>query len=442
MTSAKERKNSGNGGGVESLSALLAASPTPFHATANLAKILEDAGFAELAETNAWKCAPGTKHYVIRGGSSIVAFVAGNSSAAKSGFRIAGAHTDSPCLKVKPNADVLSAGYHKIGVEPYGGMLLSTWFDRDLSLAGKVVYRTSKGVAAKLIDFERPIAVVPNLAIHLQREVNEGRAINRQTELPPILAQVVDGRAMPFDEILLARLNEEGAKDAEAVLAHELSFYDTQKPAVVGFRGEFLASARLDNLLSCWAIIHALARSTGNAWRMVVCNDHEEVGSVSRTGAAGTFLRDVLVRLAGDSESMFRAVAHSLFFSCDNAHGIHPNYPEKHEPKHTPLLNGGPALKVNFNQRYGTEAETAAAVDVLAKEANVPLQRFVARSDMGCGSTIGPITAAELGIRTIDLGVPTFAMHSIRELAGVGDGPALLRLVATFFSRSAIPLPA
>jgi aspartyl aminopeptidase len=434
-------KTQSKGNGLEALATFLAGSPTPFHATENLARRLEAAGFRPLAETERWKCAPGDKRYVIRGGSSIVAFVAGADGPESGGFRIAGAHTDSPCLKAKPNADATTAGYCKVGVEPYGGMLLSTWFDRDLSLAGKVVYRTSKGVRAKLVDFRRPVAVVPNLAIHLQRDVNEGRAIHRQNELPPIWAQGLDGRGVAFDAVLLAQLRQEGATDAEAILAHELCFYDTQAPSVVGLGGEFLASARLDNLLSCWAATEALVASTGDRWRVVVCNDHEEVGSVSRAGAAGTLLRDVLKRLSGDDEALLRAIAGSLLVSCDNAHGIHPNYPEKHEPRHAPLLNGGPALKVNLNQRYATEAETAAAMEVFAAEADVPLQRFVARSDMGCGSTIGPITAAELGLRTVDLGVPTFAMHSIRELAGTKDAPLLVRLLATFFSRPTLPLP-
>lgn len=424
---------------IDGLAKFIASSPTPFHATENLAKKLDAAGWKPLAESDSWKCAAGDKRYVVRGGSSIVAFVAGGDNPAKVGFRIAGAHTDSPCLKVKPNADAVTAGYQKVAVEPYGGMLLSTWFDRDLSIAGKVAYRTSKGVETTLLDFRRPIAVVPNLAIHLQRDVNEGRAINKQNELPPILAQVVDGRGVAFETVLLAELKRSGVA-ADAVLAHDLCFYDTQPPAVVGLGSEFLASARLDNLLSCWAAVEALIASDGDGWRVAVCNDHEEVGSVSRTGAAGTFLRDVLSRLSHDAESLYRAVSRSLLFSCDNAHGIHPNYPEKHEPRHAPLLNAGPALKVNSNQRYATEVETAAVVEALASEADVTLQRFVARSDMGCGSTIGPITAAELGMRTVDLGVPTFAMHSVRELAGVADAPALVRLLAKFFSRPALPL--
>lgn len=434
-------KSKKSGGNIERLTAFLAASPTPFHATENLARRLEGAGWKALDEGDGWKVSAGDKRFVVRGGSSMVAFVAGTEPPGASGFRIAGAHTDSPCLKVKPSADVVTAGYQKVAVEPYGGMLLSTWFDRDLSLAGKVVYRTAKGVASELVDFRRAIAIVPNLAIHLQRDVNEGRAINKQHELPPILAQVGDGRGAPLDAILLAQLHQQGAKDAEAVLAHELSFYDTQAPAVVGLNGEFLASARLDNLLSCWAAVEALVESSGEAWRVAVCNDHEEVGSVSRTGAAGTHLRDVTRRLCDDGESWRRAMARSLLLSCDNAHGIHPNYPEKHEPKHTPILNAGPALKVNSNQRYATEAETSAAVQTIAQDADVPLQRFVARSDMGCGSTIGPITAAELGLRTADLGVPTFAMHSIRELAGTADAPALVRLLAHFYTRPTLPLP-
>lgn len=426
---------------IDDLSAFLAASPTPFHAVRSMAAELEAAGFRPLAEDAPWKLESGAKHYVVRDGSALIAFVVGKKAPAETGLRLCGTHTDSPCLRVKPNADFASQGFQKIGVEVYGGVLLAPWFDRDLSLAGRVVFRDKKNALHEaLVDFHRPVAVVPNLAIHLQRDVNEGRAIQKQLELPPLWAQLpASGDGSTFENALLEELSK-GGVEAKRVLAHELSFYDTQKPAVVGYRGDFLTSARIDNLLSCFVATRALAQSTGDAWRVLVANDHEEVGSASAVGACGPFLRSVLERLVGTGEVMTRAARRSLFASVDNAHALHPNYPEKHEPQHQPRLNGGPALKTNANQRYATNARTAAIFAAICEEKKVPLQRFVARTDMGCGSTIGPLTATELGMPVVDLGVPTFAMHSIRETAGTRDAALLLEALQGLYEAPALPL--
>lgn len=421
----------------------LASSPTPFHATASAGRLLEEAGFQRLDERDAWKLEKGKRYYVTRNDSAVVAFRLGGAPAAETGFRMVGAHTDSPCLKVKPHADLESYGYLKLGVEVYGGVLLAPWFDRDLSLAGRVGYQTKKGeVRSVLVDFERPVAVIPSLAIHLNREVNDKHPINRQTEMPPILFQVPRGTEIAerdFKRVLLDELQREGHADAERVLEFELALYDTQRPAVIGLSGDFIASARLDNLLSCYVGLAAIRDAGDAATSLFVGNDHEEVGSASAPGASGTFVRSVCERIAGSGEALTRALQRSIFLSTDNAHGIHPNYPDRHDPKHAPLLNAGPVLKINVNQRYATTSESGSIFAWLCQKAQVPFQRFVARADMPCGSTIGPLTATVLGVRVVDVGLPTFAMHSIRELAGARDPELLYRALRVLYGEAQIP---
>ncbi len=418
---------------VSGLMGFIRSSPTPFHAVASLRA--QQQGFTELPEAAKWKVSPGGKYFVTRGDSSLNAFVVGNQVPVASGFRLVGAHTDSPCLKLRPVPTLADRHYLRLSVEVYGGILLSTWFDRDLSLAGRVYFtRTSGKSGHALINFEKPIAVVPNLAIHLNRSANENRTINKQTELPPLVAHVSSKSG--FEEAVLAELARSGVKDADRITGHDLSFYDTQEPALVGLHSEFIASARLDNLLSCYVGAQALLTAGGAGTAVLACNDHEEVGSASAPGAQGTFLRSVLERLAGSPEDFSRSIALSTLVSTDNAHGVHPSYPEKHDGNHQPILNGGPAIKTNTNQRYATTGETAALMTACCEAAGVPVQQFVARNDMPCGSTIGPITASVLGVKTVDVGVPTFAMHSIRELAGTQDAQYLCKALAKFYALS------
>lgn len=406
----------------------LARSPTPFHAAANLAALLGVAGFTALDETADWTLQPGGRYYAVRNGSSIIAFALGADPLHRNGIRMLGAHTDSPCLMVRPNPERNRRGYFQLGVEVYGGVLLNPWFDRDLSLAGRVVVRGADGsLAARLVDLRRPVAVIPSLAIHLDRDVNRQRSINAETDIQPLLGQLAGECPGDLRALLAAELG------GGEVLDYELCLYDTQPPALVGLGGEFIAAARLDNLLSCYVGVRALIESAGAQTRLVVCSDHEEVGSGSASGAQGPFLESVLARLLPDAAARTRALAGSLLLSTDNAHGIHPNFPAKHDDNHGPLLNRGPVLKVNHGQRYATNSLTAARVRDWARAADVPLQSFVARNDMGCGSTIGPLTATRLGVPTLDLGVPTFAMHSIRELAGAADAAALFTLACCCF---------
>ncbi|WXL27802.1 M18 family aminopeptidase [Ectopseudomonas mendocina] len=418
----------------------LKSSPTPFHATATLAHRLEAAGFQHLDERSGWHTEAGGRYYVTRNDSSIIAFKLGKRPLTESGIRMVGAHTDSPCLRVKPQPELQRHGYFQIGVEVYGGALLAPWFDRDLSLAGRVTYRRDGKVESQLIDFKAPIAVIPNLAIHLNREANQGWAINAQTELPPILAQYA-GSDDPADfrALLTEQLALQHAFNADAVLDYELSFYDTQSAAVIGLNGDFIAGARLDNLLSCYAGLRALLSAGDDETCLLVCTDHEEVGSCSACGADGPMLEQVLRRLIPDGEDYVRCIQRSLLVSADNAHGIHPNYADKHDQNHGPKLNAGPVIKINSNQRYATTSETAGFFRHLCLENEVPVQSFVTRSDMGCGSTIGPITSSQLGVRTVDIGLPTFAMHSIREMAGSHDLAHLVKVLSAFYASPELP---
>jgi aspartyl aminopeptidase len=423
----------------------LGQSPTPFHATHNLASLLAAQGFQLLDESQAWYLLPGGRYYVTRSGASIVAFTMPSmlEDVIRQGVRMVGAHTDSPCLRVKPQPDLRNNNYVQLGVEVYGGALLNPWFDRDLSIAGRVDYINSEGqLDSCLIDLRRPVAVIPSLAIHLDREANSSRTVNAQLHLPPILS-ISGVRDSSFDDLLLdwVRTNA-GRENAAKVLSHELSFYDTQAPATIGLHDEFIASARLDNLLSCYLGIQALVESGDGSCNLVICSDHEEVGSTSASGANGPFLRSVLERILANSstevakraEDFERLIRHSKLLSIDNAHGVHPNYMDKHDGNHGPVLNQGPVIKINANQRYASSSSSVAFFKSLCLQAEVPVQSFVVRSDMGCGSTIGPITASGIGVETVDIGVPTFAMHSIRELAGSDDAYNLYRVLKPYFS--------
>lgn len=422
----------------------LRTSPTPFHATNNIAARLLAAGFIPLYEGDIWQLEPGNRYLITRNDSSIIALVYGKSPLLESGIRLLGAHTDSPCLKVKPRPELNRCGYFQLGVEVYGGALLAPWYDRDLSMAGRVTYRDEANqIASTLVDFDRPVAVVPSLAIHLDREANNARSINSQKDIIPLLLQLpTKDAALPdFRGLLYAELLRQQPELAiKQVLDYEISLYDTQPPAMIGLESDFIASSRLDNLLSCFIGLQALLEADDQVSSLLICTDHEEVGSASCCGAKGPMLQQFLERLIPEGESRARAIERSMMISADNAHGIHPNFMDRHDENHGPLLNRGPVIKVNANQRYATTSETSAFFRLLCEQAEVPVQAFVARTDMGCGSTIGPVVASEVGIKTIDVGSPTFAMHSIRELAGARDGWYLYKAVVEFFGYRKAPI--
>ncbi len=420
----------------QGLCQFLDASPTPYHAVASLQTLLEDKGFEQLHEADSWGQLNAGHYFVIRE-ASIIAFTLTGDNLSNTGIRMVGAHTDSPCLKVKPKPEKVQQSLFQLGVEVYGGALLNPWFDRDLSLAGRVSYEDSQGqIAQVIIDFKDPIATIPSLAIHLDREANQNRSINPQLHLPPILAQMDDGDKLDFRALLEQQCRQQHPEiNIGRVLDYEMCFYDTQKAAVMGLSADFITSARLDNLLSCYVGLQSLLAADNTRSALLVCNDHEEVGSQSVSGAQGTFLQAVLQRVVDGNEAYQRMVEQSLMISADNAHAIHPNYADKHDAEHGPLLNKGPVIKTNANQRYATSSQTSALFRQLCEQNDVPVQDFVVRTDMACGSTIGPITSSHIGVKTIDIGLPTFAMHSIRELAGSQDAVMLHKVLTAYFNQ-------
>lgn len=419
----------------QNLLKFLDASPTPFHAVATIRAELDEQGFNVLDEKDAWGKLAAGRYYVTRNDSSIIAFTLPDVDLAVTGFHMVGTHTDSPCLHVKPRPEKVSQTLWQLGVEVYGGALLNPWFDRDLSMAGRVSYVDSQQqIKHTLIDFKKAIATIPSLAIHLDREVNQNRSINQQLHLPPIVLQLAEGETKDFRDLLLTQIKQQQPGcDIAKVLDYEVSLYDTQGAAVIGLNDDFISSARLDNLLSCYVGLHALLKADTATPSLLICTDHEEVGSMSTSGAQGTLLESVLMRLCPDIESHHRMIQHSMMISVDNAHAIHPNYADRHDAEHGPKLNHGPVIKSNANQRYATNSETGAFFRQLCEQQDVPVQDFVVRSDMACGSTIGPLTAAALGVKTLDIGVPTFGMHSIRELAGSQDAYLLSKALTQFF---------
>lgn len=425
---------------LNDLIAYLDASPSPWHAVESTVARLD--GFERLAESDPWTDVP-PQGYVVRSGA-LIAWSIPDGASATSGFRIAGAHTDSPCLRVKPRPDDHTVGWKQLGVEVYGGILNNTWLDRDLGVAGRIVTADGRSV---LVDVREPIARVPQLAVHLDRNVNEeGLKLDRQQHLMPVWGVGV-GRSGEFAQWIGERAGIDAAPDW-----WELCLFDTQGAAVIGADASMLSSARLDNQASCWAATQAIASSTSSTGRrrtssesvasehisMIVLNDHEEVGSSSTTGAQGPFLETVIARLTaargGTGDDLHRALVASACVSADNAHAVHPNYVDRHDPGHRPIVNAGPAIKVNANQRYATSADTAALFQAACESRNVPWQIFVSRNNMPCGSTIGPITATRLGIDTVDVGIPQLSMHSARELCGVDDPIHLATALDAFFA--------
>lgn len=429
----KEQKN------IQDLLSFIDSSPTPFHAVNEMKNHLTQHGFSELKETSAWKLTSNGKYFLTRNESSLIAFIVGTKSQDASGFKIIGAHTDSPNLKLKPNPAYDKNGYLQLGVEVYGGVLLTTWTDRDLSLAGRVILKGKKQPLSKLVRFDDPLLRIPQLAIHLNQEVNEkGLILNKQFHMPPIFS--LSGKKNSTKGLLEKMIAQKLKCKPADILSMELSLFDTQQGSTGGAEGEFIFSSRLDNLASCHAALMALieSKSKDPMTRAIAFYDHEEVGSNSAQGAGSPFLKDVLERLTLDSgnsrEIFFRSMANSFFISADMAHAVHPNYSEKHDTNHMPILNGGPVIKCNSNQRYATEGISSAWFESLCKKAGVPVQKFVARTDLGCGSTIGPITASNLGIRTVDVGNPMLSMHSIREMAGSKDHQPLINAFKFFFN--------
>jgi aspartyl aminopeptidase len=410
---------------AQDLADFIVASPTPYHAVAEAVRRLGAAGFVEQPEAGPWSDGPGGR-YLVRDGT-VLAWSVPDGATPGTPMRIFAAHTDSPTLKVKPNPDVGAGGWRQVAVEVYGGALWNSWLDRDLGLAGRLALYDGSTV---LVDVHRPLLRVPQLAIHLDRGVNsEGLHLDAQHHLLPIW-----GLGAPAEGDLLEFLAGEAGVDAEQIAAHDLVVHDVVPPARLGEEEELLAAPRLDNLASVHAGIGALlaAAGTPGVIPVFVGFDHEEIGSGSATGAAGPLLETVLTRLAGGFDARGAAFAGSRCLSVDVTHAAHPNYLGHHDPGHRSVPNQGPALKVNANQRYATDAPGAAAWRRACRDAGVPTQVFVGKNTVPCGTTVGPILATRLGIRTVDVGIPVLSMHSARELCGVHD-PAHLAAAATAF---------
>jgi aspartyl aminopeptidase len=403
----------------------VAASPSPYHCVAESLRRLEDAGFEQLDEGAPWpQLRPGARLCVVRDGT-IFAWIMGTGAPVEHGVRLIGAHTDSPNLRLKPHAEYTSEGYAQWGVEVYGGVLLHTWLDRDLGLSGRVAVRTPEGVALRPLRIDRPIARVPNLAIHLNRKIRtDGLKLNEQKHLPPVLG-VFENDA---PDVLPGLVRDALHVDPADILGWDLMLHDVQPPVVGGVQEDFVFAPRMDNQASCHSALCALLalEQPPAATVGIVLFDHEEVGSRSAHGANSSWLKGGLQRTLDRAEAQApggyeRMAANSYMVSADMAHGVHPNYADRHEGRHKPRINGGPVIKVNTNQRYASNAETAGRFKLACLESEVPVQEFVNRTDLACGSTIGPISAAALGIRSVDVGCAMLSMHSVREQAGARD---------------------
>ncbi len=408
----------------DDLRAFVDASPSPSHAAAEIARRLVEGGFRRLAETDVWDLSPGDAVFTVRG-ASVVAVRVGSDPVAEAGLRIIGAHTDSPTFRVRPRHDLRQAGYKLVGVEPYGGGLWHTWLDRELTVAGRLALRGGSTVLAKLPG--APLRL-PSLAIHLDRSVREGLTLDPQRHLQPVW-----GSELSTEPGLLEALASSAGVSAADVVGHDLVLADTQPAARAGADGTWVAAPRLDDLACCHSGLTAMLRVSAETrhTQVLVCNDHEEVGSGSASGARGSFLEDVVSRLAEGPQGFARTIAASKLVSADMAHAVHPTRPERHEPSHQPVLGGGPVLKLNANQAYATDAVSGGWFTERCQDAGVPVQHFVSRADLPCGSTIGPLTATRLGLSTVDVGAPQLAMHSARELCSALDVP---HMVAAFTS--------
>jgi aspartyl aminopeptidase len=427
--------------------AFLHASPTPYHAVESAVARLAAAGFTRKDPRASWDDVVSGRYYAVQGDSTLIAWVvpasdAASSSARIDGFRILGAHTDSPNLRLKPRAYYTKEGYEQLGVEVYGGVLLNSWLDRDLSLAGRVIVRggsADEDLSTRLISIARPLTRVPQLAIHFDREITDkGLLLNKQAHMPPVIG-IAGETATSVLELCAIEL---GILPS-AIVATDLMLFDVVPPTVAGARNEFVFSARLDNQAMCHAAVTSLIAAANqvdgrNLVPIIALFDHEEVGSSSAYGAGSSFLPRILERIAlasgGTRDAYLRALAGSLCVSADMAHAVHPNYADRHDANHRPHINGGPVIKVNSQQRYATSATTAALFAELCREADVPAQHYVHRTDLACGSTIGPIVSTELAIRTVDVGNPMLSMHSIREMGGAKDPELMTRVLSRFLT--------
>ena len=415
-------------------------SPSACHGVKATQKILDENGFIEIKETDKWDLQAKGKYYVIKNDSALIAFEVGTGDIEETGLRLIGAHTDVPGFRIKPNPQMISEGkYVKLNTEVYGGPILHTWFDRPLSIAGKVSLKGASPLKpeTRLVNINKPLLIIPSLAIHMNREVNEGFKINRQVDTLPLLGLIND--KLEKEDYLMNILAEELKVNKEDILNFELGLYEYEKGMLIGMNEELISSGRFDDLWMVYAGIKALVDSRENeATKVMICIDNEEIGSLTAEGANSTLLNNILERIAlglgKDREGYYRALANSIMISADLAHAVHPNLGDKHDPTNRPVLEGGPVLKIAASGSYSTDSFNGAVFAGVCEAAGVPFQKFVNRSDVRGGTTIGPVTAANLTIPVIDMGAPVLGMHSIRELASVKDNYYTIKAFTEFFN--------
>lgn len=424
----------------ESLLKFLGDSPCNFYAVHTISRSLNDNGFEALDLADEWHLKPGGKYYTTKNDSAIFAFTLGNSHIAETGVRIIAAHSDSPCFRIKPNPVIKSEnGIVKLNTEVYGGPILYTWFDRPLSVAGRVILRGADALhpVTRLMRIERPILVIPHLAIHFNRAVNEGNPLSKQKDMLPILARITDEAEK--DNLLLNIVAKELGVEIADILDFDLMLYDCEKPTLVGLHNEFVSSGRIDDLSMVHAAITAIIEGNNSeTTKVAAIFDNEETGSGTKQGAASPVLANILRRINeaynGTESDFFRAVAKSFMVSADNAHAFHPNYAEKYDPTNHPYLGGGPVIKINANCKYMTDAHSAAIFRALCEGAGSPFQYFVNHSDVAGGSTLGNILTSQIDIEGVDVGNALLAMHSVRELGSVDDHNNMVKTFIHFFS--------
>jgi aspartyl aminopeptidase len=414
------------------------ASPSTYHAVNNIRQELNEAGFQELDLRDEWNIQKGGKYFTTKNESAIFAFRIGNGEIEDEGFQMICAHSDAPGFKIKPNPEIeVEGNYIKLNTEVYGGPILNTWMDRPLSIAGRVSVKSNDPLNPEhlFVKIDRPLMVIPNLAIHLNRAVNEGVELNKQKDMLPLLSMITE--EMEKDNCLVKLLANELKIDSEAIIDFDVNLFEVEKGSIFGLNEEFISSPRLDDLAMTHAGLKALlATEITNKTQMLAIFDNEEVGSVTKQGAGSPVLRHILQRivykLGKDMEAFHRAIYNSFMISADMAHAVHPNIGEKHDPTNRPFINKGPVIKIHANQKYTTDGDSGAVFETLCKNADVPYQKFVNRSDLVGGSTLGNVSTGQIDIRTVDIGNPMFGMHSVRETGGVEDN-AHVRKVFTYF---------
>ena len=415
-------------------------SPTAFHATKTAVDILEKEGFKKLENNKKWDLVAGNKYYVEKNKSAFIAFAVGTGDISNNGFKVVGAHTDSPCFKIKPKCEIsVENSYIKLNTEGYGGAILSTWFDRPLSIAGRVVLKGESPLKPKqkLININKPILIIPNMAIHMNRSVNEGYAINKQKDTLPLAALV--NEKLESNDYLVNTICRELNVSKKDILDFDLFLYEYEKGSLAGFNEEFISCSRLDDLWMVFAGVKSLSNSNISKYtNVLICTDNEEIGSFTEGGADSSFVSSVFERIAlslgCSKEEYYMALSNSIVMSADLAHALHPNNTEKHDLTNRPVLGKGPVLKIAASGSYSTNAVSGAIFKEVCNNASIPYQTFVNRSDMRGGTTIGPMMSSHFSVPVIDMGTPILAMHSIRELASVKDNEYVNKLFNEFYN--------